>query len=75
MNARPLVKGDVVQLGPACSNPMLAFCMMTVEEARPWGAIGYVQGTGQDGKSGGQAYYRAQWDEMEYVGKAEWVTE
>jgi hypothetical protein len=31
--------------------------------------------TGEKGQPGGQAYYRARWDEMEYVGFAAWVIE
>jgi len=65
----------VVQLAPTVKNPMFAFCMMTVTEPKPWGAQGYVQALGEDGKPGGQAYYRANWEEMELVGFAEWVSE
>lgn len=54
---------------------MFAACMMTVSEVGPWGAQGYVQALGQNGKPGGQAYYRARFDEMELVGIAPWITE
>ena len=61
----------VVQLDPEkCKNPMLAACMMTVSEPKSWGAQGYIQSTGEGGKMGGQAYYRATWEEMELVGCA-----
>jgi hypothetical protein len=70
---RQLKEGDVVQLSPDVGNPMFACCMMTVTEPKPWGAQGYVQMTGENGQLGGQAYYRATWDDMEYVGRAEWV--
>lgn len=73
MTPRDLEPGDVVQLSPDVGNPMFACCMMTVTEPKAWGAQGYVQMTGEYGQSGGQAYYRATWDEMEYVGRAEWV--
>lgn len=73
MNPRDLERGDVVQLSPDVGNPMFACCMMTVTEPKPWGAQGYVQMTGENGLPGGQAYYRATWDDMEYVGRAEWV--
>jgi hypothetical protein len=67
-------RGTLVQLSPdTCRNPMLAACFMVVTEPKSFGAQGYVQCTGKDGKAGGQAYYRAQWDEMEVVGRAEWV--
>lgn len=66
--------GDVVQLSPdECGNPMLAAAFMVVTEVRSWGAVGYVQALGKNGKRGGLAYYRAKWAEMEHVGKAEWI--
>jgi hypothetical protein len=70
-----LVPGDVVQLSPDVRNPMFAGCMMTVTEPKGWGAQGYVQMTGENGQPGGQAYYRANWDEMEFVGYAQWMIE
>ncbi len=69
MNLKP---GDVVQISPECRNPMFAGCMMTVTEPKPFGAQGYVQALGTAGKWGGQAYYRALWDEIEFVGKSAW---
>lgn len=72
MIKQELSPGMVVQLSPECRNPMLACCMMTITEPKPWGAQGYVQCTGVDEKMGGQAYYRAQWGEMELVGDAVW---
>ena len=67
--------GQVVQLNPdTCRNPMFRGCMMVVSEPKSWGAEGYVQSLGQDGKPGGQAYYRAKWEEMEDTGgMAYWV--
>jgi len=70
-----LEKGDVVQLAPHVGNPMFACCMMTISEPKPFGAQGYVQSLGENLKPGGQAYYRAKWDEMEFVGKAVWDVE
>lgn len=72
MNPTPnLHIGDVVQLSPStCRNPMFGACMMTISEPKSWGAQGYVQALGADGKIGGQAYYRATWEEMEIVGHA-----
>jgi hypothetical protein len=66
--------GDVVQLSPLPTNPTFAFCMMTVTDIKTWGAVGYVQVLGDNGNVGGQAYYRAKWEEMSYVGKAHYVT-
>lgn len=56
---------EVVQLDPTkVGNPMFAGCLMVVSEVKAWGAQGYVQSLGSDGKPGGQAYYRAKWEEM-----------
>lgn len=66
--------GMVVQLAPTTSNPMFACCMMVVSEPKGFGAQGYVQSLGTKGQPGGQAYYRAKWEEMELVGEAVWVT-
>ena len=64
-----LSEGEIVQLSPqTCRNRMFAGCMMTVTEPKVFGAQGYVQTTGRDGKPGGQAYYRALWDEIEKTG-------
>lgn len=68
-----LVEGDVVQLAPDARNPMFACCFAIVREPKPFGAMVYVQMTGENGQMGGQAYYFAQWGEMDYIGKAEWV--
>lgn len=71
MTATTLEVGQVVQLSPeTCRNKMFGGCMMTVTEPKSWGAQGYVQALGEDGKMGGQAYYRANWEEMEHVGYA-----
>jgi hypothetical protein len=72
---RQLREGDVVQLSPDVGNPMFACCMMTVTEPKAFGAQGYVQMTGKNGQPGPQSFYRAKWDEMEYVGQAAWVRE
>jgi predicted transcriptional regulator len=57
--------GQVVQLDPGTvRNRMFAGCFMTVTEPKSWGAQGYVQALGANEKPGGQAYYRATWEEM-----------
>ncbi len=69
-----LKEGELVQLNPATvGNQMFAGCIMVITEPKVWGAQGYVQSLGENGKPGGQAYYRAKWEEMEPVGVAEWV--
>lgn len=65
----PLIENEIVQLHPEnCKNPMFKGCFMVVTEVKTWGAQGYVQGLGEDGKPGGQAHYRAEWSEMEPTG-------
>ena len=74
MTKHPNIKpGTVVQLSPNADYPRFARCMLTVTEVNVWGCLGYVQGVGKNSKPGGQAYYRARWDEMELVGSAVWV--
>lgn len=75
MRERILTVGSIVQLNPATvRNKAFAACMMIVTEPKPFGAQGYVQALGENQKTpGGQAYYRAHWDEMEVCGVAEWV--
>lgn len=63
-------KGDVVQLNEKTGNAMLRYCFMIVTEPKSFGAQGFVQCTGENGDTGGQAYYRAKFEEMDYIGKA-----
>ncbi len=73
-NEMDVTVGDVVQISPFDpSNPMFGGCFMVVTELKSWGVQGYVQALGKDGEPGGQAYYRAKWDEIEYAGKAMWM--
>ena len=52
---------------------MFAACLFVVSEAKAFGAQGYVQGLGENGEPGGQAYYRASWNELEETGgKVPW---
>lgn len=75
MNKQELTPGTVVQLNPeTVRNQAFAACFMVVTEPKSFGAQGYIQGIGEDRDSwGGQAYYRANWEEMEIIGTAEWV--
>jgi hypothetical protein len=54
---------------------MFAGCLMVVTEKRDWGLMGYVQALGENGEPGGQAYYRARWEEIEPLtdGMVPWV--
>jgi hypothetical protein len=66
---------DIVQLDPEkTGNPMFALCLMIVTEVRIWGVQGYVQALGEDGKPGGQAYYRAKYGTFVSTGgRAIWI--
>ena len=76
MEKQELKVGQLVQLNPdTVRNKAFTACIMVVTEPKEWGAQGYVQSLGDmNGQPGGQAYYRAKWDEMEPVGWAEWVS-
>lgn len=65
--------GAVVQLSPDAGNPAFATCFMAVTERKAFGAQGYVQVLGTREAHGSQAYYRANWAEMTYIGEAEWM--
>ena len=74
MEPRELAVGEIVQLSPECPNPMFGGCLMIVTEPKSFGAQGYVQGLGEKGEIGGQAYFRARWADMEQTGgRAVWV--
>lgn len=62
MSKRDIICGRVVQLDPEkTENKMFAGCFLVITEAKSWGVQGYVQAIGEDGKKGGQAYYRAKY--------------
>lgn len=76
MTPRELRPGEIVQLIPGeTRNEAFSGCLMVVSEPKPWGAQGYVQGLGEARDApGGQAYYRAEWAEMEPTGgMAPWI--
>jgi hypothetical protein len=63
--------GTVVQLSPESRFPG---CFMLITEPKPWGAQGFISALPEKlGELGARAYYRAKWEEMEYVGAATWV--
>ena len=68
--------GSLVQFDPeAVRNKIFTGCIMVVTEITSWGCKGFVQALGENGKSGGQAFYRAQFDEIVLVGQAAWMPE
>jgi hypothetical protein len=73
MFATDLEPGHLVQLNPeTVGNKAFAGCILVVTELKSWGVMGYVQALGTREGGGGQAYYRAKWEEFELVGKAFW---
>lgn len=75
MTPRELEPGDVVQINPdTVGNKAFAACMLVVTEPKSFGCQGYVQVLGEtQDKPGGLAYMRLRWDEMEFIGRAQWV--
>jgi hypothetical protein len=75
MTPAELRAGEIVQLVPGeTRNEAFAGCLMVVTEPKAFGAQGYVQALGARDAPGGQAYYRANWDEMEPTGGlAPWI--
>jgi hypothetical protein len=74
VDEQKLKRGAVVQLNPeTVTNKMFAGCLMVVTEPKVFGALGYVQALGENEEPGGQAYYRARFEEMELVGEAAWI--
>ncbi len=77
MEKRDLKVGEIVQLDPIeTSNPAFRGCLMVVTDPKGFGAQGYIQGLGVNDTPGGQAYYRAEWKEMEPTGgMAAWMAQ
>ena len=72
-------RGEVVQLNEKCRNVSFVGCFMLVTEAKSFGAMGFIQLPCEPPINGpcclvengrGQAFYRATFEEMDYVGKA-----
>lgn len=78
INKRPLGVADiqthdVIQLDPeTTSNPMFGRCFAIVSDVKGWGVQCYVPALGEDGKPGGDAFYRAAWGTFVLIGRAEW---
>lgn len=76
MKPAHLKVGHVVQLNPdTCRNPNFGAAFLVVTDPKTWGAQGYVQVLGANGRAGGVAYYRARWEEMELIGLAAWIAD
>lgn len=72
MTPRELVVGDVVQLSPDMG-PTFGGCFALVTEPKSWGMQGFVAMLQSDKQPPAEAYIRATWENMEYVGRASWV--
>lgn len=57
--------GDVIQLNEKTKNFKFIGALAMVDKVKPWGAQ-----VGVNCLDKGHAYYRATWEEMEYVGEA-----
>jgi hypothetical protein len=65
--------GDVVQLDPElCKDSFFAGCFMQVTDMKNFGAQGFICMPGKRGEIPGRAYFRANWEQMSRIGKAEW---
>ena len=71
MLPRKLEVGDIVQITPLKDG--FGGCFMLVTEPKSWGAQGFISVPQSLNEQPGRAYLRCSWDQMEYVGKAEWV--
>jgi len=69
-----LKPGSIIQINPeTAKNKAFSACLMVVDEVTAWGVKCHYQGTGTREMAGGQAHYRAGWDEFEDTrGVAEW---
>jgi hypothetical protein len=72
LTPRELQIGDVVQLAPSADHAFSG-CFMLVTEPKPWGAQGFVSMPGGRGTPPGEAYFRAKWEMMEFIGTAAWA--
>lgn len=76
MEKKELKPGDVMQLDPYnTKNKAFSACFFVVTEPKAFGAQGYVQALGKTrDETGGLAYYRADWEEMDGpIGTAIWM--
>lgn len=75
MTRKELHEAQIVQLNPeTVNNKAFAACFMVVTEMKDFGAVGYVMVPQAEGAA--QAFYRANWEEMEETGGAAiWLME
>ncbi len=73
MDKCELAPGMVVQISPESKNKMFAGCFLVVTEPKSFGCQGFVQALGENGEIGGQAYLRPCFEDIEFVGQAQWI--
>ncbi len=77
MEKRELKPGDVVQLRPDYGHPdrqCFGGCLLVVTEPKEFGCQGYITGPGESFTESARHYYlRPSWEDIEYVGFAEWI--
>jgi len=78
MQKRELKIGDVVQINPD-HDEVFGGHFMVVTEPKSWGAQGYCMCfPSTDDKcqnlTGGIAFYRCKFENMHFIGKAEWMS-
>lgn len=67
-----LIAGDVVQIDPNFPG-FFRSCFMVVTNPHEWGAQGYIAIPTDKEHLPNRAYFRATWEQMEYIGRAMWV--
>lgn len=76
MQKRELVVGDVLQIDPNGRYKDLWGGMLIVcTEPKSWGCQGYLLASRnfEAVKFDGRAYLRPTWEDMEYIGKLQWM--
>jgi hypothetical protein len=66
-------RGSVVQIHPTLCGPLFQGCFLLVTEVKTWGVQGFFAIPKNREEPPGEAYFRAKWEEIEYVGLAPWV--
>lgn len=68
-----LTPGDVFQISPELKDSFFAGCFMQATEIKSWGVQGFICMPSSRGEMPGHAYFRANWDDIDYVGRAQWI--
>lgn len=72
-----IVLGSVVQIRPDGDHGGFSGQFLVVSEMKSWGVQGYIQCFHETDlkQMGGQAYYRVKFEDIAYIGTAEWVVD